>query len=304
MSSRPVDRQPGIDGAAAATMVLLTLSWGLNGVLVKLSAVGFNPVLGTTGRSALAALAVYIWCRVRNVRLFETDGTLVPGLVAGALFALEFVLIFFAYEYTTVARGTLIMNTMPFMVLVAGHFLLGERMDLGKVVGLAVAFCGLILVFSDRLSLPSREALFGDLLMLCAAAIWAATTIVVKGSALTRVSAEKTLLYQLAVSAILPLPLLPLGGPLLREVTPLAVGSFLAQAFYIVAFTYMLWFWLMRRYPASGLSSFTFLSPVFGVLGGALLLGEPLSWPIFAALALIAIGLYVVNRPRRASPPA
>ena len=56
-------------------------------------------------------------------------------------------------------------------------------------------------------------------------------------------------------------------------------------------------------YPAAGLSSFTFLSPVFGVLGGGLLLDEPLSWRIFAALAMIAVGLLLVNRPVRRGQP-
>src|SRR5690606_15301278 len=112
-----------VDGLAVSLMLLLTLSWGLNGVLVKISNVGFNPVLVTVARSALAAIAVYLWCRWRGVHLWERDGTLGAGLLAGALFGVEFVLIFFAYDFTTVARGTMIMNTMPFMLLVAGHFL-------------------------------------------------------------------------------------------------------------------------------------------------------------------------------------
>lgn len=74
------------------------------------------------------------------------------------------------------------------------------------------------------------------------------------------------------------------------------------QSFYIVAFTYVLWFWLLTRYPAAGLSSFAFLSPVFGVLCGAVLLGEPLTIRIFLALGLIATGLIIVNRPARRQP--
>jgi drug/metabolite transporter (DMT)-like permease len=294
-----VRRFDAVDGLAAATMVLLTLSWGLNGVLVKLSSIGFNPVLVTAGRSALAALAVFLWCQWRGVKLFERDGTLGAGLLAGVLFGAEFVLIFFSYEFTSVARGTIIMNTMPFMVLVAGHFLLGEPLTARKLGGLVVAFLGLVLVFSDRLSLPSADAWIGDLMMLVAAAIWAATTIVIRRTALATASPEKTLLYQLAVSFVFALPLIPLGGPLLREVGWLPTASYLTQSIYIVAFTYLLWFWLIRRYPASGLASFAVLSPVFGVLGGAVFLGEPLTWRIFAALALIAGGLYVVNRPAR-----
>src|SRR5690606_27658614 len=110
-----------------------------------------------------------------------------------------------------------------------------------------------------------------------------------KGSKLSAASAEKTLLYQLLVSAVFLLPFVPLAGPILRDVTPLATGSLLFQAVYVVAFTYVLWFWLMRRYPASALSSFAFLTPAFGVLCAGLVLNEPLSMRIFGALVLIAV---------------
>src|SRR5690606_13625340 len=138
-----------------------------------------------------------------------------------------------------------------------------------------------------------------DILCLTAGILWAATTILIKNSSLATASAEKTLMYQLGVSAVASIPLLPFAGPALRDVSVLATGSVLFQAVYIVGLTYILWFWLVRRYPATGLSSFAFLSPVFGVLCGGLLLGEPLSVKIFLALGLIAIGLVVVNRPLR-----
>src|SRR5690606_797664 len=118
------------------------------------------------------------------------------------------------------------------------------------------------------------------LMLLAAGLLWGATTIVIKGSRLATIGAEKTLLYQLVVSAVVAIPLIPLAGPILRDPGLLSTGSVLLQSVYIVAFTYIVWFWLIRRYPAGGLSSFTFLSPVFGVLCGALLLSEPLSWRI------------------------
>jgi drug/metabolite transporter (DMT)-like permease len=293
------DRRDAVDMAAAAIMVGLTFSWGLNGVAAKLSYAGFSPVFVSVVRSALAGLVVLLWCRYRGIRLFESDGTLWPGLLAGLLFGAEFVLIFVGLEFTTVARSALMVNTMPFWVLVGAHFLLGEHMTLRKWTGLAMAFAGVVLVFSDKLSLPGPEAITGDIMCLGAGILWAATTLVIKKSRLAVVSAEKLLLYQLAVSAVMTLPLLPLAGPALREISPLATGALLFQAVYIVAFTYILWFWLMRRYPAAGLSSFAFLTPAFGVMCGGFLLGEPLSIRIFAALGLIAAGLIVVNRPPR-----
>ncbi|WP_407941119.1 DMT family transporter [Neoaquamicrobium microcysteis] len=295
--------RPAIDAFAAAVMIGLTLSWGFNQVLVKVSNTGYNPIFSVLARSAIACLLVWLWCRYRRIPLFERDGTLWPGILAGALFGFEFALIFLGLDYTTAARGTLMVNSMPFWVLLGGHFLLGERITMQKFAGLALAFAGVILVFSDELSVPGPDAIWGDLMCLAAGILWAATMLVIKGTKLSAASAEKTLLYQLFVSAIILVPFVPLAGPVLRDVTPLATGSLLLQAVFIVAFTYVLWFWLMRRYPASGLSSFAFLTPAFGVLCAGLLLNEPLSMRIFGALALIGAGLLVVNRPVRRSLP-
>ena len=121
----------------------------------------------------------------------------------------------------------------------------------------------------------------------------------IKTTSLAKASAEKLLLYQLSVSAVMALPLLLFAGPVFREVSVVPVAALAFQAIFIVAVTYVLWFWLMRRYPAAGLSSFAFLTPVFGVLCGGLLLHEPLSIRIFLALALIGIGLIIVNRPQK-----
>jgi drug/metabolite transporter (DMT)-like permease len=292
------DRRDNIDTVAALLMLLLTFSWALNGVAAKLSNSGFSPIFVTLARSALGAVLVYGWCLYRNVPLFNRDGTLWSGLLVGFLFGVEFTLIFFGLDYTSVARGTLLVNTMPFWVLVGAHFLLGERMSMRAVLGLALAFAGVVMVFSDKLSLPGPEAIWGDLMCLGAGLVWAATTIAIKRTRVVTASPEKILLYQLVVSAVMAVPLLPLT-PVLREVSALAVGALLFQAFYVVAFTYILWFWLMRRYPAAALSSFAFLTPAFGVLLGGLLLDEPLGPRIFIALALIVAGLIIVNRPAR-----
>lgn len=301
MTVAALDRRAAIDMTAAALMVWLTFSWGLNGVAAKLANRGYDPVFVSLARSAIACLLVFLWCRYRGIRLFERDGTLVPGVVAGLLFGAEFVCMFIGLDYTTVARGALLLNSMPFWVLIGAHFLLGERMSAGKLLGLALAFVGVVLVFSDRLSLPSPDAVFGDVLSLAGGLLWALTTLVIKRSKLQSTSPEKVLLYQLAVSALMTAPLLAVAGAPIRTADWLATAALLFQAVYIVAFTYVIWFWLMRRYPAAGLSSFAFLTPAFGVLLGGILLDEPLTWRIFAALALIAVGLIVVNRPARPS---
>jgi drug/metabolite transporter (DMT)-like permease len=298
-----LDRRDAIDVAAAATMVALTFSWGLNYVAAKISYAGYDPVFVSIARSVIGGLCVLGWCWLRGIPLFKPDKTLLPGIAVGVLFGVEFLFLYIGLEYTTVARNTLLVNAMPFWVLVGGHFLLGEHMSARKLAGLVLAFCGLLAVFSDRIGDGDSMTLTGDLLSLGAGILWAMTSILIKRSTLVQASAEKLLLYQLAGAAVVGLLVQPFAGPALREVTLVPTLALLFQAIYVVAFTYVLWFWLLRRYPASSLSSFAFLSPVFGVLCGAMFLNEPLSIRIFLALGLIAAGLIIVNRPGRKPIP-
>lgn len=292
-----------IDSFAAAVMILLTFLWGLNHVAVKVSNLGYNPIFSVLVRSAIGCVLVFLWCRLRGIALFNRDGTFWPGVLAGVLFGIEFVLIFIGFDYTTAARGTLMFNAMPFWVLLGGHFLVGERITRQKFAGLLMAFGGVALILSDEASLPGPGAVWGDLMCLAAGMLWAAITLVIKGSSLSDASPEKTLLYQLFISMFVVAPLVPFAGPMLRDVTLLATGALLFQAVIIVSVTFLVWFWLIRRYSASGLSSFAFLTPAFAVILSGLLLNEPLSVRVFAALALIVAGLLVVNRQARPAVP-
>ncbi len=295
-----VQGRVSFDGLAIALVMFIMFTWGLNQVAIKIGNRGFNPMLMAAGRAALGGLCVFLWCCWKRIPLFGRDGTLKPGILAGLLFGVEFVLIFLAMELTSVGRVTLMMNVMPFWVAIGSHFLLGERMSMRAFIGMCVAFLGVFVVFSDHISRPGPNAVYGDLLALISGMLWGMTTLVIKRSKLASAAPEKTLLYQLAVAALVPLPFMSLSGPLIRDPDVLSVLSFLFQSMFVVAVTYPLWFWMVRRYPASKLSNFAFLTPAFGVLLSGLLLNEPLGWKIFAALGLIGLGLIIINRPAKA----
>jgi drug/metabolite transporter (DMT)-like permease len=82
--------------------------------------------------------------------------------------------------------------------------------------------------------------------------------------------------------------------------SPLILSSLAYQIIWVAFLTYLTWFWLLRRYPPSQLASFTFLTPLFGVMAGGLLLNEPLTRMLMLALALVASGIFLVNRPAAA----
>jgi drug/metabolite transporter (DMT)-like permease len=192
---------------------------------------------------------------------------------------------------------------MPFFTAAGAHWLIpGERLSRIQVAGLFLAFTGVFLAFRDGLLQSADRMLVGDTMALGGGAMWALATVIVKASRLSGITPAKTLFYQLAVSAVvLPVFSICLGEPGFGRITPLIAACLLYQAVWVAFVTYLVWFWLIQRYPASRLAAFVFFTPLFGVLAGAALLSEPLTVSLMAALGLVAAGIYLVNRRRAES---
>ena len=286
-----------------ALMVVLCASWGLQQVAIKVANAGISPVWQASLRSIGAALLVWGWAAAKGIRLFERDGTLRAGLLSAALFAGELAFIYWGLGYTTASRGVVFLYTAPFMIALGAHWLLpGERLRPLQWLGLACAFAGILAAFGESLGMQAKSQLLGDGMLLLAAVLWAATTLVIKGSRLAKVSPAKTLFYQLAGSAVvLPFVSLALGEPGVIALSPLVLASVAYQTVLVAFASYLAWFWLVASYPAGRLAAFSFLTPLFGVMAGALLLGERVSTYLALALTLVVLGIWLVNRPPRAS---
>lgn len=303
--------QSHLDGRAVAIMLALCAAWGLQSVAIKVAVGDIPPVLQASIRSIGAALLVWAWAYTRRARLFGADGTLWAGLGAGLLFASEFLFLYWGLEYTTASRGVLFLYTSPFVVALGVHLLVpGERLNRWQGVGLLCAFAGVVAAFSDGLRMPTPTQMIGDAMILLAAVLWGATTVLIKASSLARAPAVKTLFYQLGVSALfLPVASLALGESWLVltgtvPVSGMALAGVAYQTIGVAFITYLTWFWLITRYPAGRLAAFSFLTPLFGMLAGGLLLDEPLTPGLIVAGVLVAIGIRLVNRPPQKRQPA
>ena len=280
-------------------MIALCATWGLNQVAVKLANSGISPILQAGLRSLGAAGLVWLWSALRGVPLTRSDGTLGVGVLVGLMFGVEFALIYVGLEYTTASRSVIFLYTSPFVVAIGSHrFVPGERLRALQVVGLVAAFAGVALAVADGLTLPSRRELIGDFMVLAAGIIWGATTVVVKTSRLIAISPNKTLFYQLAVSGVFLVPVsLSMAERGVFAPTPIVLASFAFQTVLVAFVTYLVWFWLITRYPAGRLAVFSFLTPLLGMAAGALILGERITIMLAFASALVALGIYLVNRP-------
>jgi drug/metabolite transporter (DMT)-like permease len=293
-----VSRRERIDPLAAGLLMACCVAWGANQVAIKVSLRGLSPVLGAGLRSLVAGGLLLLWCWARGQRPVQRDGTARYGALIGVMFAAEFALLYAGLRFTTASRSVIFIYAAPFFVAIGAHYLVpGERLTRLRGLGLALAFAGLCLAFADGLRLPTPRQLVGDALELLAGLLWAATTVVVKMRGEPRPSPERTLLYQLGVSGVLLTAVGAVAGDRpIDGVTPLVVAAFAYQAVVVAFASYLVWFWLLARYPASGVASFAFWTPLFGVLAGALLLGERLTGGLGIAAALVAAGIVLVTR--------
>lgn len=298
-----MERKQHIDAIGALALTGFSFVLAFNQVVIKVSNDGFQPVFmaGIRSVGALAVLLVWMW--LRGIRLDVARRYWGSGLLLGALFGFEFICLFWALDNTTVARASILFYTMPMMLAAAAHFVLpNERLTPMRVAGLVLAMAGVALVLARRSA--GEASVMGDVAALAAAAGWAAIALTVRLTPVSEQRPEMQLCWQLAVSAVILMVAAPFFGPLLRTPEPLHLWGLIYQIVVVASFGFLFWFFLMTRYPASGVASFSFLSPVISVYLGWWLLDEPVGWNTLAALVMVAVGIVLINRRSRAARAA
>lgn len=296
-------RQDHLDTLAVALLLGCCLFWGFQQVLVKATLPELPPVFQAAIRFAGATALLWVWCHFRGIALFERDGSLPAGLLAGVLFCAEFVCIYLGLQYTTASRLTIFLYTAPFWVaLLLPLRVASEGLRWQQWMGLVLAFVAVGYALQDgwlRTAAPegSLPLWLGDVLALGAGALWGLTTVVIRSTRLVQVSAEKLLYYQVAVSAfVLPFVSLQMGEVWVFEWSNFALLSIVVQTVAGAFASYLVWMWLLGHYPATQLSVFVFLTPVFAMLMGAWWLNEAITPAALVALLGVALGIVLVNK--------
>jgi drug/metabolite transporter (DMT)-like permease len=292
MSPRPLD-----PFASSLTLALCVL-WGFNQVVAKIALVDIGPIAQTGVRSGIGVISVIVAAVLTKRRIFALDGTEALGALAGLLFTAEFIALYESLRWTTAARATVFIYAAPFFVaLGAAFFLKAERLRPIQWLGLASAFLGVVVGFAGT---NSGGGARGDALALLAAALWAATTLLITATPLRRIDPMKVLLYQIvAATLIAPLAAFAFGEAAPSHLSGATVAALLWQGVAVVGLSYVAWFWLLGRYSAPQLSAFTFVTPLVGVFAGWLVFGEAVTPDFAVAIALVVAGVALVNWPRR-----
>jgi drug/metabolite transporter (DMT)-like permease len=292
------DRKP-LDAFAMFLMLGLCVLWGMQQVAVKVAAPGMEPVLQLGLRSLVAAVLVHAMLLLRGEHL-QTGGMLLPGIGAGVLFALEFLCAGAGLRYTTASHMSVFLYTAPIFTVLGLHFFIpAERIGARQWLGVLAAFAGVAVAFSNGFLGQGHDwsaMLLGDLLGVVGGVFWAATTVLIRCSALSEAAPATTLFYQLAGAGVLLTAIGGFQGAFGHIVMlPVVWASLFFQAVIIAFASYLAWFWMLRRYLASRVTVFSFLTPLFGVAFGVVLLGDPIDLRFAIGALLVLAGVAMVN---------
>jgi drug/metabolite transporter (DMT)-like permease len=290
-----------LDLKAIVAIVILTLLWGFNYTAVKFANEGISPVFACAVRSVIASICGVIYCLWKRERLFHTDIMLFHGFMVGLLFGLEFACIYFGLLYTDAARAVIFVYLSPFVVAIGAHFFLkGDRLTALKILGLVLAFAGIVAVFSGRPHTAKATMLIGDILQIAAAVLWGTTTLYIKRFMAEKIHPINTFLYQLVFSIpILFIVSLIIEPQWITKIDLAIVTNLFYQSVIVAFMSFFVWFKLIHSYAVSRLAAFTFLTPLFGVLFGILFLSEEFTISLMIGLPLVSLGIFFVNWRRK-----
>jgi drug/metabolite transporter (DMT)-like permease len=281
----------------AGSFALLTaILWGGNPVAIKMALSGFPPLAVAGIRFFLGGFTVWIWARVIGVSLKMEPGGKKPLLGLALLFLCQIYLLNGGTHYSMASRSTVVISSHPFFTATFAHFFLsGDRFTRLKIMGMALSFTGVALLFSESLTLKAHPYLLGDVMVLFSAIFLGARHVYLKR--LTQdTHPARVLIWQAGFS----LPVFCLLSLIFERDFPLVLdrpilGALLFQGLVVAGLCFIVFTSLLRRYQASKLSVFGFITPVFGVLLSKYLLGEGISTALLSSMVLVAIGIAIVN---------
>ena len=294
-----MDSRKALDGRAIGLMLVLCAIWGLQQVVLKATAADITPIFQIALRSGGAALLVGMLMLARRDRLSVVNGTWRAGLLVALLFGVEFWLVGEGLRHTSAAHMVVFLYTAPIFAALGLHWrLAAERLTALQWLGIALAFLGLALAFFGRGAAPgpaNGNMLWGDFLGLMGGMAWGATTVVVRSTALARAPATETLMYQLVGAFVLLMAVALSTGQAHVNFTAQVVASLVFHTLVVSFVSFLVWFWLLRQYLAAQLGVFSFLTPMFGIVFGALWLGERIESSFLVGAVPLMAGIVLVS---------
>ncbi len=288
------ENQPLTTRPVLLVLMLCTL-WGGLVVSVKVGLEGIPPVLLAVLRFGVALVCVYTWTRLAGVSLHVARDDRLIIAVPALVMAAQILFLNIGAEQTSGSHAVLFMQTYPFVVAGIAHFIIpGDRLTPMKLVGLVLAGGGMVLTIYDEAGGPSTP--LGDVLVLLSS-VSLAIQIMINKVLVRRISPVAVIFWQqVVVLPIFTILWISTEWHLPVSVNLGIVAAVLYQGAIVAGFCFLVWIRLLQRHSATQISAFFFTTPLFGVLLSWLILGDQVTTYLTGGLALLAAGLWVVNR--------
>ena len=290
-------RQP-IDLRAVLIMLGLCLAWGFQQVAMKKVADDVTPIMQLMLRFGFAAVFFAVVVLLREGRRAFADGSLPSGIVLGLCFSLEFILVGESLNYTSAAHSVVFLYSAPIFTALGVQFLPGEHLSPRQWSGILIAFGGIAVAFLGGGTHFAPQMLRGDFLALLGGVAWGASNVALRRGRIGSATAAKTVLCQVGTASVLLWTYAQLSHQDHVVFSPPAILSIAFQTLVISISSYLVWFWMLRHYLTSRLMLISFLTPLFGVLFGATLLGDRVDLYFGLGSLLVLGGILVVNARR------
>jgi len=282
-------------------VLFLAFLWGGNAIAVKIGLQQFAPLASAGARFLIAMILIGVWASWQGISLKPKPHELMPLFLMGLLFVSQMIFFNCGTHLTHAGRAAVMINTHPLFVALLAHVIVpGDRLTWAKALGLALAFAGILTVFGDNLLGENRGQLTGDLLIL-ASAFQLGLTTVLTSRLVQHIDPHRLLLSQMCFGV--PLFFLFSGifeGKAGYGFSWPALLAILYQGVVVGGFCFVAWTTVLKQYSPSRLAVLFFTTPLWGIALGNLFLAEPITMGLGFGTTLVASGIYIVSRARRA----
>jgi drug/metabolite transporter (DMT)-like permease len=294
-----------ITAKAAIAAILISVMWGGNSPSIKIALEGFPPLALAGVRFSLGALTVLVWVLFARIPLKPSRKELRLLFSLLALFVLQIYLLHSGTRYTLAAHSGVLMSTNPFFITLFAHFFLaGDRLNRFKVGGMVLSFSGIVFIFGEGFLTSATDYLFGDALVLLSGLLLGARQVFTKNLT-QKIHPARLLFWQAALSVPVFFALSAIFESDSSIVLNTRIVSAVAfQGIMVAGLGFIFWTVLLRRFNASRLGVFGFVSPISGVIISYYLLGEPISNALLFGVLLVGLGIVVVNLQGSGRSPA
>ena len=294
---RPVTSLRSLDARGALISLFLAALWGGNPIAVKVALADAPPLRLAWMRFLIGGFVILAWALwTKRAGLFHYRAAEWRTMWSlGLLFCVQIALMNYGIALTSAAHSTVLLNAYAVhSVLLAHFFIPGDRLSLGKLGGVLVAYAGIVLLFGRGFSLD-EGTLLGDLVV-SASALLLGERIVYMARAVQKLDPVKLLVGQSAICTVcfVVASLIWESGTPTRYTLSLGAALFY-QGAVVAGFNFLVNTWMLQRYRPSVLAAPALTTPIFGLLIARVVTGDPLTPTLLLSALLVALGIGITT---------